>query len=165
MKNIIVALLVSLAFLGCSAKTPENTNVQANLVVGKSLPPLTLNDQFGKVHTLSGDTTKLIFAFAKDTAHTCNDFFKTQKDDYLASHHAAFVADVSAAPSLIRSMFIMPGLKDLKHTVLLFEDKKVAAPYRKGLDVNKIAVVFLKNGKIEKIESISTAEELEKIML
>ncbi len=162
MKNIIVALLVSLAFLGCSAKTPEDKNIQAVLVTGKSFANVTLNDQFGKAHTLSGDTTKVIFAFAKDTAHTCNDFFKTQKDDYLTSHHAAFIADVSAAPSLIRSMFIMPGLKELKHTVLLLEDKALAAPYKKGFDINKIAVVFLKGGKIEKIESITNAKELQK---
>ncbi len=164
MKNILLTLILSFAFLGCSAKTPEDKNIQAALVTGKSLAKLTLNDQFGKAHTLSADTTKVIFAFAKDTAHTCNDFFKTQKDDYLSAHHAAFIADVSAAPSLIRSMFIMPGLKELKHTVLLLEDKTVAAPYKKGLDINKIAVVFLKNGKIEKIEFISTAEELEKIL-
>ena len=164
MKNILLVLILSLSFLGCSAKTPEDSNVQAKLVVGKDLGTLTLNDQFGKAHTVGADTTKLIFAFAKDTAHICNDFFKTQKDDYLTSHHAAFIADVSAAPSLIRSMFIMPGLKDLKHTVLVFEDKAVAAPYRKGLDSNKIAVVFLKAGKIEKIKLISTAKELQKLL-
>lgn len=164
MKNIIVTLLVSLAFLGCSAKAPENTNVQANLVVGKSFPAFTLNDQFAKAHTVSANTSKVIFAFAKDSAHVCNDFFETQKPSYLAEHHTVFVADVSAAPSLIRSMFIMPGLKDLKHTVLLFEDKKQAAPYKKGLDINKIAVVFLQSGKIEKIEFVATTEELQKII-
>jgi len=164
MKNILLTLVLSLAFFGCSAKTPEDKNIQAALVTGKSLATLTLNDQFGKAHSLSADTTKIIFAFAKDTAHTCNDFFKTQKNDYLTQHHAAFIADVSAAPSLIRSMFIMPGLKELKHTVLLLEDKALAAPYKKGIDINKIAVVFLKDAKIEKIEFITSAKELQKSM-
>ena len=164
MKNIIVALVVSLAFLGCSSKATEDKNVHPQLVVGKSFEALTLNDQFGKAHTLKPDTSKVIFAFAKDSAHTCNDFFKTQKPTYLADNHTEFIADVSAAPSLIRSMFIMPGLKEFKHTVLLLEDKAVAAPYKKGLDINKIAVVYLKQQKIEKIEFISTAEELKKVV-
>jgi len=164
MKNIILALLVSLAFLGCSSKTVEDKNVHPKLVAGQSFEVFTLNDQFEKAHTLKADTTKVIFAFAKDSAHVCNDYFKTQKPTYLSDHHTAFVADVSAAPSLIRSMFIMPGLKDLKHTVLLLEDKTVAAPYKKGLDFNKIAVVYIVNQKIEKIEFITTADELKKLI-
>lgn len=164
MKNIVLALMVSLAFLGCSSKTVEDKNVHPKLVVGQSFEAFTLNDQFEKTHTLKPDTSKLIFAFAKDSAHTCNDFFKTQKPTYLADNHAEFIADVSAAPSLIRSMFIMPGLKDLKHTVLLLEDKTLAAPYKKGLDINKIAVVMLNNGTIEKIEFISTADELKAVI-
>ena len=164
MKNIILALLVSLAFLGCSSKTVEDKNVHPKLVAGQSFEAFTLNDQFEKAHTLKADTTKVIFAFAKDSAHVCNDYFKTQKPTYLSDHHTAFVADVSAAPSLIRSMFIMPGLKDLKHTVLLLEDKTVAAPYKKGLDINKIAVVYIVNQKIEKIKFITTADELKKLI-
>ncbi len=164
MKNIILALVVSLVFLGCSSKTTEDKNVQAQLVVGKSFEALTLNDQFEKAHTLKPDTYKVIFAFAKDSAHTCNDFFQTQKPTYLADKHTEFIADVSAAPSLIRSMFIMPGLKEFKHTVLLLEDRAIAAPYKKGLDINKIAVVYVLNKKIEKIEFVSTTEELKKLI-
>ena len=164
MKNIILALLVSLAFLGCSSKTVEDKNVHPKLVAGQSFEVFTLNDQFEKAHTLKADTTKVIFAFAKDSAHVCNDYFKTQSPSFLSDHHTAFVADVSAAPSLIRSMFIMPGLKDLKHTVLLLEDKTVAAPYKQGLDINKIALVYIVNQKIEKIEFITTADELKKLI-
>jgi len=164
MKSIITGLILSIVFLGCSSKATVDKNIVPKLVVGKTLSDITLNDQFEKSHTVSPDTYKLIFAFAKDSAHVCNDFLKTQKPTYLAEHHAAFIADVSAAPSLIRSMFIMPGLKDLKHTVLLLEDKKVAAPYKKGLDINKIAVVYILNKEIKEIKFITTSEELQKIV-
>ena len=43
--------------------------------------------------------------------HLCNDFFVTQDASYLANNKSIFVADVSSAPSIIRSMFIMPGFK------------------------------------------------------
>ena len=164
MKSIITGLILSVMFLGCSSKATEDKNIVPNLVVGKTLSSITLNDQFEKSHTVSPDTYKIVFAFAKDSAHICNDFFKTQKPTYLSEHHTAFIADVSAAPSLIRSMFIMPGLKDLKHTVLLLEDKNIAAPYKKGLDINKIVVVYILNKEIKEIKFISTSQELQKLI-
>ncbi len=162
MKNIILAFVAALLFIGCSSNSEENKNVEPKLVVGKSLTDLNLKDQFEKPHTLNADTYKLIFAFDKAPAHTCNDFFKTQKPTYLQDHHVQFIADVSAAPSLIRSMFILPGLKDFKHTVLLLDDKTVAAPFRKGLDTTKIVVVTLLNKKITDVQTISTTQELKK---
>lgn len=71
---------------------------------------------------------------------------------------------MSAAPSIIRSMFILPGLKDFKHTVLLLDDEKIAAPYRKDMDVEKITVVYVINEKITDITTVTTAEELRKIL-
>ncbi|WP_457748940.1 hypothetical protein [Sulfurimonas sp.] len=162
MKNIILSILLALTFIGCSSQSDENKNVEPKLVVGKSLADLHLKDQFGKEHSLNADTYKVIFAFDKEPAHTCNDFFNTQKPTYLQNHHVQFVADVSAAPSLIRSLFILPGLKDFKHVVLLLDDKKVAAPYRKGIDTTKIVVVTLLNKKITDIKTISTTEQLKK---
>ena len=162
MKNIIIGILATFLLLGCSSKSDENKNIEPKLVVGKSLTDLNLKDQFGKPHTLNADTYKVIFAFDKEPAHTCNDFFNTQKPTYLQEHHTQFVADVSAAPSLIRSLFILPGLKDFKHIVLLLDDKETAAPYRKGIDTTKIVVVTVLNKKITNIQTISTTKELQK---
>jgi hypothetical protein len=162
MKNIILAFVAVLLFIGCSSNSEENKNVEPKLVVGKSLADLNLKDQFNKPHTLNADTYKVIFAFDKEPAHICNDFFNTQKPTYLQNHHVQFVADVSAAPSLIRSMFILPGLKDFKHTVLLLDDENVAAPYRKGIDTSKIVVVSLLNKKITDVKTINTTEELKR---
>lgn len=162
MKNIILAFVAALLFIGCSSNSEENKNVEPKLVVGKSLSDLNLKDQFEKPHTLNADTYKVIFAFDKEPAHICNDFFNTQKPTYLQDHHVQFVADVSAAPSLIRSMFILPGLKDFKHTVLLLDDENVAAPYRKGVDTSKIVVVSLLNKKITDVKTINTTEELKR---
>ena len=146
--KIFLPLLLALTFIGCSGDSQELQNITPKLIVGTTLSGTTLKDQFGTPHTIKQETTKLIFAFSKDAAHTCNDFFATQTPTYLADHHSAFIADVSAAPSLIRSMFIMPGLKDFKHKVLLLDDKKQAAPYRAKVDTDKMLLVILKDGKI-----------------
>ena len=162
MKNVILGLIVAMFFLGCSENV--KVDVEQKTVVGSSLETLKLNDQFEKPQTLSADTKKVIFAFSKDMGHMSNEFFDKQGADYLAKHSAVFVADVSGAPSLIRSMFIMPGLKDFKHTVLVIEDKNAAASYR--IDEHKEALMILdvNNFIIENISYVSSEEELAKAL-
>jgi thioredoxin-related protein len=163
MKKIILGILLALLFVGCSSKGEESVAVEPKLVVGKELS-FTLNDQFEKQHKLNPSTKKLIFAFSKDSAHICNDFFNTKEASYLEDHNTQFIADVSAAPSLIRSLFIMPGLKDFKHTVLLLDTKELAATFRADMETDKIVVVSIIDEKIVEIKSISTVEEVKKAL-
>jgi len=160
--KILVSFLMALFFLGCSSADTKAMNVEPKLVINKSLKDLTLNDQFEKQHKLEPTTTKVIFAFSKDVAHSCNEYLGTKKPTYLKDNNVEFVADISGAPSLIRSMFIMPGLKDFKYNVLIIDDKKVALPYKQGQNVEKILVVELKDGVIVNTKSLSSVEELVK---
>ena len=164
MKKIILAFLIAVAFIGCNSDSTTDKNIEPKLVVDKQLDKLLLKDQFDKEHPINKDTYRLVFAFSKDAAHTCNDFFNTKGPNYLQEHHSQFIADVSAAPSLIRTLFILPGLKDFKHTVLLLDSKEQAAPFRKGMDVEKIAIVYIVNKRITKIKEITTQEELRKAL-
>jgi len=164
MKKIILGLITSLLFIGCGSDKIDMTKIEAKLVVGKSLEALALNDQFEKPQTIKADTKIVIFAFSKDVAHTCNDYFVTQAPTYLADNNTQFVADVSAAPSIIRNMFILPGLKDFNHTVLLLDDETAAAPYRKDVDIEKIVIVYVTNKEITKIKTITTVEELKEVI-
>lgn len=164
MKKIFLGLITALFFIGCGEEKAVDTNVEPKIVTGKSVASIKLNDQFSTPHTINSDTKKLVFAFSKASAHTCNDYFDTKDPRYLTDNDTQFVADVSAAPSLIRSMFIMPGLKDFKHTVLILEDKAIAATYRAGLDTEKIIIASLNNGTISNIQSVSSLNELIKII-
>lgn len=160
MKNIILALLVSLSFLGCSGSESSLKPGEEKLVLQKSLAGLTLNDQYGKAHTLSSDAKSVIFAFSKDMGHLCNDFFVSQDAEYLQNNKAVFIADVSAAPSIIRSMFIMPGLKDFDHRVLVLDNEETATSYKAGVDALKIVVVSLDNNIITDIKTAFSVNEL-----
>lgn len=159
MIKFLTGLLVAMLFVGCSAKSSEQ-NVAPKLVLNQSLEALTLNDQNENPHTMTANTKTVVFAFSKEVGHTCNDFFATKADSYLEDNNVIFIADVSGAPSLIRSMFIMPGLKDFKHTVLVIDDKKIAASYKSGLDTETIIVVSLNNNIITAIKSISSITDL-----
>lgn len=159
MKIVIAFFLTALMFVGCSSEETLITPAKAKLIVNKSLE-LNLSDQNGKAHTLDANTKMVVFAFSKDVGHLCNNFFATKDASYLANNNTLFVADISGAPSLIRSMFIMPGLKDFKHTVLILDDKKIASTYKFGMDDENIVVVYLKNKVITAIKTMSSTKEL-----
>ena len=161
MKIVLWFLITALMFIGCNSKATD-VEVTPKLVVGKSLADLKLDDQHEKPYLLDKTTKKVIFAFSKDVGHKCNTFFETKKDSYLKDNNTIFVADISGAPSLIRSMFILPGLKDFKHQVLIIDDKVVANNFKANQNVEKIVVVTLDNGIIKKINSFDTIDGLDK---
>lgn len=159
MKRLIVAVsLATLLLVGCGEK-PSDVKVEPILQIGNSLEFFALNDQFGKEYQLSSDTKKIIFAFEQKPAHSVNDYLVTKPASYLVDNNTVFVADVSAAPALIRNMFIMPGLKDFEHSVLIFEDSYSAAPFRYGVGEDSIVVVLLDNKEIINVENIIPTKE------
>ena len=160
MKKFVLTLITAILFLGCSSKGASDESIVPKLVVSKTLAGLTLNDQHEKTHTLKASTKKVIFAFSKDVGHSCNDFFVTKDATYLESNSAIFIADVSGAPSLIRSMFIMPGLQEFKHRVLVLDNEDVAASYKAGVNSEKIIVVSVDNGIITDIKALDSTSDL-----
>ncbi len=159
MKFIVTVIFVALLLTGCGEKNAYE-DVVPNLVVGNSLEDFELNDQFGEMHTIQVDTQKVIFTFEQEPAHAVNDYLATKPPTYLQDNKAIFVADVSAAPFMIRRMFIMPELKDFKHSVLIFEDKNIATPYRVGVDEGSIIIVYLDNKKIVEIKKVIPTKEI-----
>jgi len=163
MKKILVALFVTLALVNCSSKHEENKNVEAKLEVGKSLASLQLSDQNEKIQTLPEGTKIVFFSFSKKMGHECNEFLGKKPSDFLKNNNAVYVADVSAAPSLIRSMFIMPDLKELEFPILIITDEDVSSEYTKGMDKESIVAVLLEDGKITDIKNLSDISALEKL--
>jgi hypothetical protein len=124
---------------------------------------LKLNDQNEKPQTLPADTKVVFFSFSKPVGHACNKFLESKPSNYLAQHHAVYIADVSPAPTLIKKMFILPDLKELKFPILLINDDKLSAEYTKGMNKDTIVVVTLKNRIITKISNLKNETELEKL--
>jgi hypothetical protein len=165
MKHILLSIILAFTFLGCSSKSDETTqNVEQKLVVGNSLADMKLKDQHEKTTTIPEDTKVIFFSFSKPTGHACNAFLESKQADYLAKHKAVYVADVSAAPGIIKSMFILPDLKELKFPILLINDDKLSAEYQKGMDTQSIVVVELENMQIKAIKKAKDEKELEKLL-
>lgn len=164
MKKIILGLLLTLTFLGCSSSDTVEKQTSAKLIKNKSLEGFTLNDQNDKPYTLSEDTKTIIFAFSKEMGHLCNEFFVIQDDLYLHNNKAIFVANISSAPSIIRNMYIIPGLQDFNHRVLVLDDEITAASYKVGVDAEKIIVVSLDKSIITDIKTANTINELRSLI-
>jgi len=161
MKKILASLMIAVLFLGCSSNSQENKNVEPKLVVGKSLADMQLKDQNEKPEKLSADTKIVFFSFSKPIGHACNKFLESKPANFLAQHNAVYVADVSPAPSLIKKMFILPDLKELKFPILLINDDKLSAEFTKGMNKDTIVVVHLDNMKITKIDNLKDEKALE----
>ena len=163
MKKLFLLIAVILAFVlvGCSSKP---TGIESVIKVGNTLKPFTLNDQFEKPHTLTPDTKKIIFVFAKKSGHTVREYFNTKPVDYLQKHHYVFVADVSGMPSIIYKMFAKSDLQEHKYPIWLIFDAKDSAKFVDEKNRDKIMVVTLDNLKIKKVQFFSDIEGFKKAL-
>jgi hypothetical protein len=160
MRNIILAIVLAFSVIGCGSEV-DTTKVQPKLTVGKTLD-LQLKDQHEKPQTLPDGTKIVFFSFSKPVGHMCNAFLEANPKDFLPQHHIVYVADVSPAPSIIKSMFILPDLKKLKFPILLINDDQLSAEFTKGMDKESIVVVYLdKNKTITQIKNLHSEKELE----
>ena len=122
----------------------------------------TLPDQFDKDISLNDTTETIIFVSSKAMGHTVKEFLKEQPADYLKKNHALFIADISPMPVIIRNTFALPDLKKQHYSVLLIYDKRFAKEFKKGTQSDKIAIVKLKKGKIERVSYTDDTEELDR---
>ncbi len=120
----------------------------------------TLPDQFDKAQSLTADTKKVVFVFAKATGHTVKEFLKQQDKEYLTQRNTLFVADISPMPTIIRNTFALPDLKKSAYSVLLVYDQAISKAFKNETQAEKIAVVTLNNGTVETVKYISTDAEL-----
>lgn len=137
----------------------SSASLSDGLNVGSTMN-YTLFDQFGKSHALDDSIHTLILVFAKDTGHAVKAFLGAQSADYLMTHHAAFVADISPMPVVIRNTFALPDLKTQPYSVNLILDETIASSLKKGAKVDGITVVTLKNKQVEKVAYVENAEAL-----
>jgi len=131
--------------------------------VGSKLS-LTLPNQFDTSFSLTNDTKKIIFVFAKATGHTVKEFLKQQEKEYLSSRKALFVADISPMPTVIRNTFALPDFKKSDYSVLLIYDKAIATILKNEVASDKIAIASLENMTIKEIQYVTTEEELRKLL-
>ena len=170
MKTKIVAALfgVALFFSGCGNKVEEKPVVEIKegrvapaVEIGKPFLSGTLKDQFGKEGRVTDDTEKVIMVFAKSTGHLVKEFLNTKPNDYLDKEHIVFIADVSGMPSMILKYAALPDLQKHKYSIFLIRDEKISKKFRNDKYKDYIMVIDLDDGRVEEVEFVTTAKDLE----
>lgn len=121
---------------------------------------LTLPDQFDVAHTIGAKTTTLILAFTKDTGGVVRGYLDEQGAEFLNSHQASFIADISSFPALMRNAFALPKLRKSPYSVLLLYEKEQSKALKDLEHQDEITIVTLDKGIVVSLRYIQTEAEL-----
>ncbi|MDD3591784.1 MAG: hypothetical protein PHO65_04040 [Sulfurovum sp.] len=124
----------------------------AEFKVGEKLPAISLPDQFENTLQVESTDRLLILAFEKDISSAINDYLKAKPAGYLKEHHAKYISDISAMPSLITSMFAIPKMKKFPFSIMLINDD-LGKEF--GKKEGRITVYKIKNHQVDAIEFIA----------
>ncbi len=128
------------------------------LTTGSEVPTLKIEDQFEKVHTLDANVKTIIFSATKDQSEIIRNFIDSKgKAEFLSTNNIAYVADITAMPSLITKFFAMPKMKKYEFPILFIdEENKDIFPVKEDMT----SVIKVEDGKVTSISYVKTAEEL-----
>jgi hypothetical protein len=147
-------LLTAFLALGLSA---------ASLEVDSNIEDITIKDQFEKEHKLDANVKTILFASDKGTSDLLRDYLLplSENKNILEENGAVYVADISGMPSLISKFIALPKMKKYPFSVMLLDDSNKDNFTKED---GKIIVYSIEDGKVSKIEKISTSEELANII-
>lgn len=112
------------------------------LDVGSQIPFSSLKDQFGKDLLITSETKKIYISFDKKTGKLLQ---KRLSKDFLEQNNAIAIYELSKAPSVVISLFMMPGFKKLPFKIAINKDEDLAKILPKQED--KMTIIEL-NKKI-----------------
>lgn len=162
---LMVSLFIIIAVLvGFSSKEIFNqegyfTKSTNGLNVGSNID-FTLPNQHDEQISLSDNTKKVIFVFAKSTGHTVKQYLSAQPSDFLTSKDMLFVADISPMPVAIRNLMAMPDLKKSNYSVLLTFEPTLTKPFMDESKKDNIIIVSLDKKKITNVVYATNEKEL-----
>ena len=133
---------------------------QSGLVPGMKVE-LTLPDQFDAPHTIGTNIETLLFAFSKDAGGTVRGYLDKQEDEFLATHKALFIADISPIPVVIRNTLALPKLRKSSYSVMLIYEEEMAATLMNREHEGDIAVVTIAENVVQNIRYINSEAELD----
>ena len=135
----------------------------ASLDVGAPWPGLSLSDQHDKVSTLSGDTLRVVlFAAERKPGDWAQDIVEKSYKDAALAGRLALVFDISRMPSLVTTMFAMPGFRARPFTILLARDSAPVA-FLPKMDAS-VTVLTLEAGKVVAIDYAKDEAALERVL-
>lgn len=129
----------------------------ASLEVGDPAPGLSLKDQHDQAHTLEGARV-VLFSSDRDGSNLADDLLEGQNSETLAQAGLCYVADISAMPGMVTSMFALPKLRKRSYSVLLGRQAEdtLIFPRQSG----HLTLVSITDGQITAIEILADAASI-----
>ena len=132
----------------------------STLKIDDKISSFSLPNQFDKIHTINGETSKIIVTSEKENIELINDFLSSKNSDFLDKNHTVFIDNISKVSSLIVKMFVIPKLREYDYDILLIHNESSKKFLEKE---NKISVYIIENAKVKEIKYISSKKELERV--
>lgn len=128
------------------------------LVVGDSLPPLTLEDQHGEERSVDASTRAILFSRDMDGGDILKAGLADLPEGTLEEAQAVYVSDISGMPRLIARMFALPRMRRRPYPMLLDRTGETTAllPDVPG----RATLIHLEELRIDSLEHLETAEDV-----
>jgi hypothetical protein len=171
-KIVLIALLIALLGVGGflfykSQDQYDASKYSASISEGfkrGSMINFKLPDQFDKDVALDSSTQKLIVVFNKEQGHMVNEFLATKPKDFLSSHGALLMADISKMPVVIRNTFALPSLKKSGYPTVLIYDAQIGNVFKNPQKAEMVHIISLSNNRVLEVQYAATSQDLEKFL-
>lgn len=124
-----------------------------------SMQTLRLKDQNEVPVKVSANIRYVLFAHDMSSKDLVKEMLADKPADYLNTHHALFVADISGMPRMIARMFAYPSLRNLPYRVLVDEVGNRTAGWERR--DSAVTLFRLENFAVTGFDFIDTKEALE----
>ncbi|MEW6512585.1 MAG: hypothetical protein AB1443_01140 [Pseudomonadota bacterium] len=131
--------------------------------VGAPWPGLTLPDQHDKSVTLAGEKLRVfVFAAERKPGDWAQDVIEKSHKEAALAGRLALVFDISRMPSLVTTIFAMPGFRARPFPILLARDKAPVdfLPLKEA----SVTVLTLEAGKVVAIDYANNEAVLEQLL-
>jgi hypothetical protein len=131
--------------------------------VGAPWPGLTLPDQHDKAMTLAGDKLRVVlFAAERKPGDWAQEVIDKSCKEAATTGRLALVLDISRMPSLVTTMFALPGFRARAFPILLARDKAPVdfLPLKEA----SVTVLTLEAGKVIAIDYADNEAALERLL-
>lgn len=128
------------------------------LGAGARFPERTLTDQHGVTAAIGVDDEIVIFSHDMDAGNIVKAALVEHGGATLAAAQAVYVADITAMPSVITTLFALPSMRKRDYRIFLDRDGKATAdlPSKEG----QVTVMKLDHGVISQVDFIDSPEQL-----
>ncbi len=153
---LVLALVLTGPLAAIAAAEPDAPELPVG--TGQALPKLQLKDQHDRTHEIDAQTLLVLFAPDRDSSELAHALLEELGGDALAQAGIAYVADISAMPGLVTSIFALPKMRGYSYPLLLGREEAdtAALPRRPG----EVTLIDLDGGVVTAVRYSADTETL-----